>query len=278
MASPRRYGAANLVRCGGLTILVDIGSGATQRLVAAGSNGAEIDALLITHIHSDHLVDLYQFIVSSWHQNRDRPQLIYGPPGTQEFVDAQMAAWKDERELRIAFEQRTSTEAFEIEVIEFDESGPLIGTDHGQVSAIKVDHDPIEHAFGFVFESGEQKMVLSGDTRPCPALIEAARGADLLVHEVFVHSVIPPTGTRSRDTISNVADYHTLSTDVGRVAADAEAKALVLTHIVPPDMESRVLLSHAQADFDGPIIVGEDLMEFDIRRGWVRAGDVQFAL
>ncbi len=277
VASPRRYGAANLVQCGGLTILVDVGSGATQRLVAAGSNGSKIDALLITHIHSDHLVDLYQFIVSSWHQNRDRPQLIYGPPGTQAFVEAQMAAWKDERELRIAFEERTSVEAFEIEVIEFDESGPLIGTDHGQVSAVRVDHDPIEHAFGFVFESEDKKLVLSGDTRPCPALIEAARDADVLVHEVFVHSVIPPAGTRSRQTISKVASYHTLSTDVGRVASDAGAKALVLTHIVPPDMEPRVLLSHASTAFKGPIIVGEDLMEIDVQRGWVRSGDLQFA-
>lgn len=278
VASPRRYGAASLVHCGGLTILVDVGSGATQRLVAAGASGADIDALLITHIHSDHLVDLYQYIISSWHQNRDRPQLIYGPPGTQAFVDAQMDAWKSERELRIAFEQRTCTAAFEIKVIEFDASGPLIGSNTGQVSAVKVDHDPIEHAFGFVFESGDKKLVLSGDTRPCDALVEAARGADVLVHEVFVHSASPATGTRSDATLSNVAGYHTLSTDVGRIARDAGAKALVLTHLVPPDIEPRVLLSHAQADFDGPIIVGEDLMHIDVRRGWVRSGDVQFAL
>ena len=76
--STTRYGPANLIHCGDLTLLVDVGSGTTQRLVGSGTNGAAIDALLITHIHTDHLVDLYQFIISSWHQNRDRKQVIYG--------------------------------------------------------------------------------------------------------------------------------------------------------------------------------------------------------
>ncbi|MGI9406832.1 MAG: MBL fold metallo-hydrolase, partial [Hyphomicrobiaceae bacterium] len=229
VVSPHRYGAGTLVQCGGLTVLVDVGSGVTQRLVSAGVSGADIDALLITHMHSDHLVDLYQLVISSWHQNRDRPHLIYGPPGIAAFVDAQMEAWREERELRIAFEERTSTAAFELEVIEFDETVPLIGTETGEVSAFRVEHAPIEHAFGFAFEAHGKKLVLSGDTRPCDGLVEAARDADVLVHEVFVHSAVPVSGTRSKATLSNVASYHTLSSDVGGVARNANAGALVLT-------------------------------------------------
>ena len=75
----RRYGPASLVRAGDRRFLIDCGSGVTQRLVGAGTSGAALDALLLTHLHSDHLVDLYQLIVSSWHQGRDRPQRIFGP-------------------------------------------------------------------------------------------------------------------------------------------------------------------------------------------------------
>lgn len=276
VVSPRRYGAGQLVRCGELTMLVDIGSGVTQRLVEAGSSGAEIDALLITHIHSDHLVDLYQFIISSWHQNRARPQVIYGPPGIKKLVDAHMDAWKDERELRIEYEQRTSTAAFDFEVHEFSESGVLIERDGAKISAVRVDHAPIEHAFGFVFELGGRKLVLSGDTRPCDALVEAAYGADVLVHEVYQHSRGggPANSTRSAQTMTNVAAYHTLSTDVGEIARRANVGALILTHIVPPSADVGQLLDDARKGFNGFVAVGEDLMEIDItgrRINWRQA-------
>ena len=263
--SPRRYGAGQLVHCGGLTILVDIGSGITQRLVEAGSDGAQIDALLITHIHSDHLVDLYQFIISAWHQSRDRPQVIYGPPGIKRFVQAQMDAWKEERELRIAFEKRTSTAGFDMEVHEFDAGGVLIERDGAKISAVRVDHDPIEYAFGFVFESGGRKLVLSGDTRPCDALVDVSKGADVLVHEVFQHGRSrTPTGTRTAESIEQVESYHTLSTDVGDIARKADVGALILTHLVPPDADPSALIADARQGYGGFIAVGEDLMHIDV--------------
>ncbi len=79
----RRFGPANLVRHAGLSLLVDCGSGVTQRLLAAHSSGRDVDAVFLTHLHSDHTVDLFQLIISSWHQGRDRPQAVIGPPGTR---------------------------------------------------------------------------------------------------------------------------------------------------------------------------------------------------
>src|SRR3546814_6522148 len=85
VVSTERYGPAQLILADNAKILVDCGSGVTQRLVAAGTPGRALDALLLTHLHSDHLVDLYQLIVSSWHQGRDRPLPVYGPPGTRRY-------------------------------------------------------------------------------------------------------------------------------------------------------------------------------------------------
>jgi len=281
VVSPRRYGAGTLVECAGKCFLVDIGSGVTQRLVQAGSNGARIDALLLTHLHSDHLVDLYQFIISAWHQNRDRPQVIFGPPGTQTFVDAQMDAWKSERTLRIEFEKRSSTAAFDIEVIEFEDSREIISESDARVSAVRVEHPPVEPAFGYAFEAAGRKLVLSGDTRPCDALVEAAKDADVLVHEVFAHSHDDPalvTGGRTAETMAAVESYHTTADQVGRIARDANVRCLVLSHIVPPDADEQQLIASVRCHYSGPIIVGEDLMEFDLMTGHFNQHQVHFSI
>jgi len=273
-----RYGAATLVQCGGKNLLIDVGSGVTQRLVGAGLTGADIDALLITHMHSDHLIDLYQFIISSWHQSRDKPQQIFGPPGIKAFIDETMAVWQSERELRIAFEQRTSVEAFQLNITEFSTEDELFPGSNCHVRPVKVEHEPVEPAYGFVFEADGKKLVLSGDTQYCDNLISAAHGADLLVHEVFVHGTMEVSGTRTQQGLEAVRSYHTLSNEVGKVARAANVKALALTHIVPPNADRASLVGDARQDFSGPIVVGEDLMCFDLLAGTVRHGDVMWGL
>jgi len=258
-----RLGPAALVRSRDTAILVDCGSGVTQRLVAAGCPGRDIDALLLTHLHTDHLVDLYQLIVSSWHQGRNGPQRIFGPPGTQAHVDGLMDLWRREREGRIAHEQRPNIRGLEVQVQEI-EDGMAVEVGDVLVKVVEVDHRPVPDAFGFVFESDGDKAVVSGDTTYCPALIGAARDADLLVHEVFLHHEMPEVpGVRTREVVDNVASYHTLSTVVGKVAAECNAACLILTHFVPTRFDRARLLAEVRADYAGPLVVGEDLMTFD---------------
>ena len=259
-----RYGPAQLVRHGDQAILVDCGSGVTQRLMAAGCPGRAIDAVLLTHLHSDHIVDFFQLVISSWHQGRDRPQKVFGPQGTRAYVEGLMALWRPELEQRIAHERRPSTVALEVEVTEFEE-GALPGVGAIAVRAVEVDHKPVKQAFGFCFEAGGRRLVMSGDTRRSPALIAAARGADLLLHEVFSHRDMPVIeGVRTADTVVRVADYHTLSSEVGKIATEAGVGCLMLTHFVPPAADRAALLAEAAADFAGPVILGEDLMTFDL--------------
>jgi ribonuclease Z len=256
---PERLGPASLVRHAGHAFLVDCGSGVTQRLVAAGTTGAALDAVFLTHLHSGHIVDLFQLVISSWHQGRDRPQRIFGPPGTQRFIDGMMALWRPELQQRIAHELIPSAAALAVEISEILRMGDLT------VAAVAVNHLPVRHAFGFVFAAAGRRLVFSGDTAACPALGEAARGADLLVHECFIHGAMKPEpGLRTEAGLRNVAAYHTLSSEVGKIAATAGVGCLVLNHFVPTRFDKTALVAEVRRDYDGPLVIGEDLMSLDL--------------
>ncbi|MDX2102368.1 MAG: MBL fold metallo-hydrolase [Alphaproteobacteria bacterium] len=275
---PHRHGPASLVRAGGQSLLFDCGSGVTQRLVAAGSSGAQITALFLTHLHSDHIVDLFQLVLSSWHQGRQTPQLVFGPPGTQAYVDRMMALWQPELAQRIAHERRPSTAALAVQVTEIG-PGEVWSRDGVSVTAVPVAHQPIEHAFGYVVAHAGKRLVLSGDTAWCEALIAAARGADLLLHECFIHREMPLIpGVRTAEGLEAVAGYHTLSHEVGRIATAAAVGLLVLNHFVPTRFDRAALLAEVRQDFSGPILIGEDLMVVDLERGSVRHGDMVVGL
>jgi ribonuclease Z len=271
---PHRFGPASLVRVGELSFLIDCGSGVTQRMVAAGASGAQLDALLLTHLHSDHLIDLYQLVISSWHQGRERPQRVFGPAGTRAFALATMEVWRQEREGRIAWERRASTAGLELEITEIAE-GVLWEADGLRISAFAVDHRPVEPAFGFLFETSQARVAFSGDTTVCDRLISAAKDVDLLVHECFVHGRLAPGRMLSEQGLANVAAYHTLSSDVGKVAARAGARLLLLNHFVPVEFDRDGLLREVGADFAGPLVIGEDLITVDVPRRAIGYGGLR---
>jgi ribonuclease Z len=271
-----RFGPASLVQSGAMSFLVDCGSGVTQRMAAAGVSGADLDALLLTHLHSDHLVDLYQLVISSWHQGRERPQRIFGPAGTRAFAEATMEVWRKERELRIAWECRASTAGLELEIIELEE-GVLLDADGLRITAFEVDHRPVEPAFGFLFETAKARVAFSGDTTVCDRLIDAAKDVDLLVHECFIHHEMAGR-MRSAQGLANVAAYHTLSSEVGKVAARAGAGLLLLNHLVPVELDRDALLREVCADFKGPVVIGEDLLSVDVPRRAIAYGGLRLGL
>lgn len=272
VADPHRGGAATLIQSGESAVLVDCGSGVAQGLVSAGCPGAKLDAVLITHLHSDHLVDFYNLVVSSWHQGRMTPWLVYAPEPAIAVIEATMAAWADERALRVEWEARADAIGLDVHCLPLAPGRELFVGDLA-IEPVLVDHAPVEPAYGFVFRDGLKSAVVSGDTCRCPRLEAAGQGTDLLVHEVFIHAAMSGTsGTRTSTTLERVAQYHTAASEVGKVAAVMGARALALTHLVPPDADRAALLAEVGRDFSGPLFVGEDGMSFDLATGDVAFG------
>ena len=260
----KRLGPSNLVSTKTAKILVDCGSGITQRLHELKVSSANIDALLFTHLHSDHAVDLYQLIISSWHSYRIKPWKIYGPKGTKKFVNKIMDAWADERKLRISYEARASVKAFDIDVVEFKSLGNLKIKDI-KIKYFEVDHKPVKYAYGFSFTNKNKKLTISGDTKPCENLMKYAQKSDVLLHEVFIEGEIKEINKmRTQKTLHNVQSYHTTSSEVGKVAFIAQVKNLVLTHFVPTRFNKRNLKKVVKKDFGKDPIIGEDLMTIEI--------------
>ena len=260
----KRFGPANLISTKKTKILVDCGSGITQRLHQLNISLAEIDVLLFTHLHSDHAVDLYQLIISSWHSYRVKPWKIYGPKGTKKFVKKIMDAWAEERKLRISYESRASAKAFEMQVTEFKSIGSIKIKDLN-IKYFEVDHKPVKYAYGFCFTNNSKKLTISGDTRPCENLMKYAQKSDVLLHEVFIEGEILQTNKmRTKKTLHNVQSYHTTSKQVGKVAFISKAKKLVLTHFVPTRFNKNNLKKVVKKDFGKDPILGEDLMTIKI--------------
>ena len=260
----KRFGPSNLVSTKKVKILIDCGSGITQRLHELKVSSADIDALFFTHLHSDHAVDIYQLIISSWHSYRTKPWKIYGPKGTKKFVKKIMDAWADERKLRISYESRASTKAFDVQVTEFKSIGNIKIKDLN-IKYFEVDHKPVKFAYGFCFTNKNKKLTISGDTRPCENLMKYAQQSDVLLHEVFIEGEIKEINKmRTQKTLHNVQSYHTTSSQVGKVAFIARAKKLVLTHFVPTRFNKNNLKKVVKKDFGKDPIIGEDLMTIKV--------------
>ena len=260
----KRFGPANLITTKMTNILVDCGSGITQRLDQINISTADIDALFLTHLHSDHVIDLYQLIISSWHSYRTKPWKIYGPKGTKKFVSKIMNAWQEERTQRIKYENRSSVKAFNIIVKEFSTSGTINIKDL-KIKYFEVDHKPVPFAYGFCFLKKNKKLTISGDTRPCENVMKFGQLSDVLLHEVFIEDEIKETNKmRTLKTLHNVKDYHTPSSIVGKIASLTRCKKLVLTHLVPTKFNEKKLKKIVKKDFGKDPIIGRDLLKIKI--------------
>ena len=255
-----RYGPSTLISTKRLNILIDAGSGVTQRLSEFGLAPSEIDIILITHLHSDHIVDLYQLYISGWHTGRTKPFKIVGPKGIKKFFDKTVEAYADELNLRVDWEKRPNHEGLEIDITEIDKEYSYEERSI-KIKSIEVQHQPVEPAYGYQVFVDDKKITYSGDTRYSINLEEASENAEYLIHEVFVDLNFDEK-RMTKETLENVKDYHSTPEDVGNLAQAANVKKLILNHFVPPVFDEESLKAEISHYYKGKIIVGKDLDEF----------------
>lgn len=263
MVDPNRAGPATLVTAGDQSFLVDCGRGALMRAAAAGVGAANLTALLLTHLHSDHITDLSDVITTRWVTTFvPTPLPIIGPPGTRAVVDATLAALAPDISYRIAH-HADITEPPSVQVHEFTD-GTVWDSDGVRILAAPTDHRPVEPTIAFRVEDQGTSVVLAGDTVPCASLDKLAHGADALVHTVIRKDLVALV---PQQRLKDILDYHSSVEQAGATAARAGVGTLVLTHYVPPVLPGQEDQWRALAatEFDGRVELGDDLLRVEVQ-------------
>lgn len=262
MVDPNRAGPSTLIQAGDQTFLVDAGRGVLMRAAAAGVGAANLTALLLTHLHSDHITDLSDIITTRWVTTFTRtPLLVIGPPGTAAVVDATLDALAPDISYRIGH-HADITEPPSVEVEEVTE-GVVWGRDGVQIRVAPTDHRPVEPTIGFRIEFDGTSVVLAGDSVPCQSLDDLSAGADALVHTVIRKDLVKLV---AQQRLRDILDYHSSVEEAAATAARAGVGTLVLTHYVPPLVPGQEEDWRAQAAtaFHGTIELGDDLHRVEV--------------
>jgi ribonuclease Z len=268
--SPERFGPSTLVEAGGQRLLVDAGRGATIRLWQLQIPLSAIDRLLLTHYHSDHTNGVPDLWLSGWlppvWASRKAPFRVTGPTGAKTLMSKLEEAYAADIAIRLV-DEKVPPEGIAVEVQEFNRDGVIYDKDGLKVTAFEVDHgDVIKPCYGYRFDYGGRSAVLSSDTRYNENVVKYGTGADLLVHEVM--SVRP--ALLQEPGIPHIMAHHTNPQDAGRVFARARPKLAAYTHLVllaSPRVSAMTLdevVAATRETYDGPLVVGEDLMAFEI--------------
>jgi ribonuclease BN (tRNA processing enzyme) len=241
--------------------LVDCGPGVVRRAAAARRTG--IDALaarklthvFITHLHSDHTLGYPDLILTPWVLGRKTPLEAFGPPGLSEMTRHVLAAYDEDIRIRLDGLEPANGDGYKVNVHEVA-PGRIYADENIRVTAFPVRHGSWQHAFGFRFDTMDRSIVVSGDTAPCPSLIEHARGCDVLVHEVYSKAGFE---TRSPEWQRYHASFHTSTTELAEIAREIRPQLLVLTHLLFWGTTPDQLLAEIKQSYDGAVRCGYDL-------------------
>ena len=262
---PNRAGPSTLVQAAGQHIVVDCGRGCVMRMTAAGVLPPFASAILLTHLHSDHISDLNDIVTSRWIMSPNPIVThVYGPVGTQKVVAGLRTMLELDQQYRLDHHaDLRSGPGIRVEVHEVvpgDEF--LIG--EVRVTVGRTDHRPVQPTVGFRFEAGGKVAVVAGDTVPCDELDALCSGADIYVQTVLrpdlvdaMKQMLPAQAPRLHD----ILDYHSTVEDAGRTAARCNVGTLVLTHYVPAMQsgQEQDWITQAARHFGGRIVAGPDL-------------------
>jgi ribonuclease Z len=256
-----RFGPSILVEAGDRKLLFDCGRGAAQRIEQIKIPFTEIDALFLTHLHSDHVVGIPDLWLTGWARGRKVPLRVWGPAGTKEMMWHLEEAFQFDIQIR---QKDDNLPALGVTVVAKDIEQNVVYDDAGiKVTAFTVDHGLVKPALGYRVDFGGHSVVLSGDTRYSENLIHFSQGTEVLIHEV-----IDPEAFRTKnpslspERYQAIVGHHTTAEQAGTIFVRVKPKLAVYSHIVPGDASD--LIPHTRKTYSGPLEVGEDLMSLEI--------------
>jgi ribonuclease Z len=256
-----RFGPSILVEAGDKKLLFDCGRGATQRIEQMKIPFTEIDAMFLTHLHSDHVVGIPDLWLIGWTRGRKVPLHVWGPAGTREMMSHLKEAFQFDIQIR---QEDDKLPAQGVGVVAKDIEQGVVYDDAGiKVTAFTVDHGLVKPALGYRVDFAGHSVVLSGDTRFSENLIRFSQGTDVLIHEVMdTESFRTKNPSMSAERFRAIAGHHTTADQAGTIFSRVKPKLAVYSHIVPGDTPN--LLPLTRKTYSGPLEVGEDLMTIEI--------------
>jgi ribonuclease BN (tRNA processing enzyme) len=259
---------ANLVVVNGTPYVIDCGMGVSHQLAAAHIPLESIKYIFIGHHHSDHNLEYGNLVYNAWATGLSTPIHSFGPKGIEAMTRTYFDLNKFDIETRIDDEGRPDLRKLLI-ARDITDDGVVLHTADVKVTAFRTPHPPITDNFAYKFEAPDGVIVFSSDTSYNPKLAEFAKGADVLVHEALYLPWVDRLVARVKNGATlkkHLLESHTAAEDVGRIAEAANVKLLVMSHLVPGELDvtDEDWRSEASKTFKGRIIVARDLMELKL--------------
>ena len=264
--SMERFGPSILVEAGETAILIDVGRGAIQRLfqIGAAEQIRDVDMVLLTHLHSDHVVGFPDFWLTGWVFGRDRPLPVMGPPGTEQMCDHLDQAFAFDKKVR-GRDDRYVAAGVALEVKDVLPS-VIYEADGVKITVFEVDHgDGVVPAYGYRVDYGEYSAAFAGDMRYDERIVDHAKGVDVLVMEVISAEIeMSRAAVHSQAAIEKVISHHVSEEQAGSLFARVKPRLAVYSHIVPSPAVAEDLIPPTRRTYGGPLAVGYDLMKITI--------------
>lgn len=256
---------SHLLRMSGKTIVVDCGAGVALGIAKQGIALKQIDAVFITHLHSDHYLDLGPLLHSAWTAGLQHKLPVFAPKGTEDYWRHFIASMRFDIDTRMADEGRPDLETL-ITLHALDD-GVVAHVGEVCVSALRNRHPPLTESFALRFVGAGKTVAFSGDTAYFPPLADFARNADVLIHEAMfpegIDRLVARIGNGDDRLRKHMFASHTPVEDAGRIAAMAGVRALAINHMVPIDdsqISSDDWRRAASTHWSGPLHIGKDGM------------------
>jgi ribonuclease Z len=257
-----RFGPSILVEAGSEKLVFDCGRGAAQRLEQRKIAFADVSALFVTHLHSDHVVGIPDLWLTGWVRGRKVPLRVWGPAGTKEMMGHLAQAYEFDIHMRRDVDETLPTQGVEV-VAQNIEEGIAYESGGVKVTAFAVDHGLVKPALGYRVDFRGHSVALSGDTRYSENLIKFSKGVDVVIHEVVEpDAFLASNPAMSAERIKGIVAHHTLAEQAGTIFAQVKPKLAVYSHIVPGNASN--LVERTRTTYSGPLEVGEDLMTIEI--------------